>query len=391
MKFRRLHTLNFLLAALLTMAAGVSCVEPVSESSSRSLTVRISVPTADLVTKTSPVNAVDAENKVYEVRVWAFDCENPQDQDHAVGYGEVSIAGGSNQADIPVIFPNSVNGKLDNAASVSVDFYVVANPESVGFQYNSIDDVTRASVRDAVIQGNENAGFGTACVDAVPSTGLPMTAILSDVDITDLKDGQDHSLPNPIQLKRAVSKIRFVFAKAGNMKKETVITSIQFMTMLPPATYLFPYAVPAYTDAETITWTGTNGSLVSNDAFSGKTVDTPLRLRWDYFSANSNDENKIAAYESFLTDEIEDDHAIEKVLYLRESDKTDIVARITYQVDNGTKKSVDIPIPNPTSGTCPFQRNRWWTVYAYFMSFEMEFQVTVNPNWYGYGAVNVAG
>ena len=167
--------------------------------------------------------------------------------------------------------------------------------------------------------------------------------------------------------------------------------------MLPVSTYTFPrengsFELPG-TDCEPVIWRGplnTSGgynSLVSNTAFLNKTIDTPLRLRWDSNIVSAGQEkapcdmDSLATYERFLTAEIEKDHAIDKVLYLRESGSDDIYCRIRYQIDNGAEKQVDIPIPAGAT----FHRNTWWTVYAYFMSYELGFQVIAAP-WDGIGS-----
>ena len=77
MNVRRLHNLTFLLAALLAMAAGVSCVEPISHTDLETaeaceLTLRIDLPSSEVLTKSEPVNPTAAENKFNDVRVWAF-------------------------------------------------------------------------------------------------------------------------------------------------------------------------------------------------------------------------------------------------------------------------------------------------------------------------------
>jgi hypothetical protein len=401
----RLHSLPFLLAALLTMAVAVACVEPiVDEGASRELTVRVVVPTADLVTK-ADVAAVGNEDKMYDIRIWAFDHAETGDDAKAVGYGSATIAAGATSQNVTVTFPNSVNGKLDNEPSVSVDLYVVANGASVGFTQADLENVnvTRKYLEEFVLNDAKGAaGFGTACVSQVPDTGLPMSAVKDNVDITFLKNGGTHDSVE-IKLKRAVAKIRFVFAKAANMIDDasgdlisTKINSIQLINltteyavgwedMLSRSTYLFPRETPK--SSATLKWpaNSTQEPLVPNTSFVGKTVDTPLRLRNDY-------QNKdIVAYEAFLDDEIVAGHAIERILYLRECDqyKTRVAARINYTIGTATERTVEIEIP---SGAL-LNRNTWWTIYAYFMSFDLGFEVTVHEDWdvYNGGAISVSG
>ena len=395
----RLHSLPFLLAALLTMAVAVACVEPiVDEGASRELTVRVVVPTADLVTK-ADVAAVGNEDKMYDIRIWAFDHAETGDDAKAVGYGSATIEAGATSQNVTVTFPNSVNGKLDNEPSVSVDLYVVANGASVGFTQADLENVnvTRKYLEEFVLNDAKGAaGFGTACVSQVPDTGLPMSAVKDNVDITFLKNGGTHDSVE-IKLKRAVAKIRFVFAKAANMTDATEIKSIELINrtteytigweqMLSQFSYLFPRETPKLS-AATLKWpaNSTQGPLVPNTSFVGKTVDTPLRLRNDY-------QNKeIAAYEAFLDAEIEAGHAIEKILYLRECDpyKTRVTALINYTIGTATERTVEIEIP---SGAL-LNRNTWWTIYAYFMSFDLGFEVTVHEDWdvYNGGAISVSG
>ena len=403
MNVRRSHRLTLLLATFLVMAAAVACVEPiVDEGGSRELTVRVVVPTADLVTK-ADVPAVGAEDKMYDIRTWAFDHAETGDDAAAVGYGSATIASGATSQNVTVSFPNSVNNKLDNEPSVSVDLYVVANGASVGFTQTGMENVTRKVLQDFVFEDGNGAGFGTACVSQVPNTadykGLPMSIIQNDVDITFLKKGtmETHN-PVEVKLKRAVAKIRFVFAKAANMTDasgnliSTEINRIQLLNelthTLSPSAYLFPQGKVPEGSPLALTWPAnyTQTSLVPATSFADALVDTPLRLRKDY-----QNNKEIAAYEAFLTDEIAEKHAIERVLYLRECDpdKDQVTARVWYKIGTSTETYVDIEIP---SGAL-LNRNTWWTVYAYFMSFEMGFEVTVKSTWDvdNKGAISVGG
>lgn len=389
MKFRRLHTLNFLLAAFMTMAAGVSCVEPYDDtqpdtSSKYQLSFQVAASGADLMTK-ADVTGTETENLIHDLRVWAFIHSGTANvnTEKAVGYANPPIATPADHLDnVTIPFPTSVEKLLDNADHVYIDLYVLANAPSVGCTLAGLE-VTRTQLEEAKI-----TVFGTECVSVVPANGLPMTGTLSNVDITFLKNTGTGSLSSPISLKRAVSKIRFVFAKASNMTADTEITSIEIVDraateeaeMLPTYSYLFKEEVSSETEA--LKWPNT-GKLL--ESFS-KTIDTPLRLRWDYY--NRNNDKSIVDYETFLSSNDVVGSTEQKVLYLRESKKDNIKIKINYKIGTGTdEKSAYIAIPNGAK----LARNSWWTVYAYFMSFELDVQITKNDYWDGYEAVNVAG
>ena len=211
-----------------------------------------------------------------------------------------------------------------------------------------------------------------------------------------------------MDLQRAVAKIRFVFAKAETMTAEAQITSIElgygdnFENMLPVSTYLFPRGsespiYPEGTNYESFSWTGANSApLVTNSQLL--TVDTPLRLRKDSEIETGGTKPKVMTpqqYEDFLTSEIETGNkpSTQKLLYLRESDKSAVKCKIGYQfkktgeTDFGTVNytTIDIPRDPGTQQYYRLTRNTWWTVYAYFISYELGFQVTVMP-WDGVGS-----
>lgn len=443
-----------LLAAFLLMVTMSGCVEPISPDQpvapgARTLTLQIALPSAtSLLTKagTDPSTIVgpNDERKVTSLQIWAFK-HGAAGTDKAVAYLPFSPDNPlENPMTVTMTLPDAVMDQvsLDDETPLTLDFYVLANN---GSTFNLDGSSSLATVRDAVITG---FGSGTSMVTSVPAVGLPMSVSHENFDVTFLllslttdqisyikeeakkenptlpetrptifSDAQWNYLKTKLfsdgkwdyskvcvvlDLTRAVSKIRFVFAKATSMKDTpTTINKIELVGassedfVLPKSTYLFPkknengdiIIKPDGTTYEAFSWV----NVLTNDNFTGKTVDTPLRLRKDS-TIESEIENggtkkapkdmSLEDYSTFLTTEINANHALEKILYLRESDKTDIVARITYKVGNGAENTADISISNPTPGTYPFQRNTWWTVYTYFMSYELGFEVTVSP-WNG--------
>lgn len=456
-----IHSIH-LLAAFLLMVTMSGCVEPISPDQpvaqgARTLTLQIALPSAtSLLTKagTDPSTIVgpNDERKVTSLQIWAFK-HGAAGTDKAVAYYLLDQSNRPeseqliNPIQVSMTLPDAVMDmvSLDNDGNPNpmlLDFYVLANGASIGFTGNIDSDLS--IVRDVVIKGDENSGFGAAKVQSVPAVGLPMSVSQESFDVSFLlfsltsdqisyikgEAALNHNLPAEkptiftdaqwnylktklfsdgkwdyskvcvvLDLTRAVSKIRFVFAKATSMKDTpTTINEIELVGassedyVLPKSTYLFPkknengdiIIKPDGTTYEAFSW----ANVLTNDNFTGKTVDTPLRLRKDSTIESEIEsggtkmkpsEMTLEQYSTFLTTEITAGHALEKILYLRESDKTGINVKIDYTIGTGdTAATANAYIPLNTS----FTRNTWWTVYTYFMSYELGFEVTVSP-WNG--------
>ncbi len=465
MNVRRLHNLAFLLAALLAMAAGVSCVEPISHTDLETagtceLTLRIDLPSSDVLTKSEPVSPTPAENKINDVRVWAFlHTGNYNATDKPVGYAKDPDDDGN----LTMAFPNSVQKHLDNDLSVSLYIYVLANASAVACTLDGLG-VTRGDIRAAGID-NARGGFGAGeyLVSSVPAEGLPMSTY-SKVDITFLKygftreqiqyikdhdkgalneiadkdhfspaqwqyisqtlcpGGWDYSKVHPtIAVQRAVTKIRFVFAKFDRMIGDNILTRINSISLvnkdgnntespvLLTETYLFPledgtFGKPSTASYADFTWGQrvTPGledeipsitPLLSNNVLNDNTIDNPMRLRKESKIVSEDQgldarlrvapcEMTTSMYEDFLTAEIALHNAVEKVVYLRESDRPYIKARINYTMGSehmgGFKTGevdIDIPVDPATQEPYDLYRNRLWTVYAYFSTLQQRLEV----------------
>jgi hypothetical protein len=456
-----IHSIH-LLAAFLLMVTVSGCVEPISPDQpvapgARTLTLQIALPSAtSLLTKADPdpstIVGPNDERKVTSLQIWAFK-HGAAGTATALAYLPFSPDNPlENPMTVSMTLPDAVMDEvsLDDDTPLTLDFYVLAN----GSTFNLKGDSTLESVCNAVITG---FGSGASMVTSVPTAGLPMSVSQENFDVTFLLmsltseqisyiEGEwkaEHELPlsNPVKegkpvfsdaqwnylktklfsddkwdyskvcvvlkMTRAVSKIRFVFAKATSMTVTTAtgvkpvnteIISIKLIDslanatsstkMLPKGTYLFPRetgnvvhsaGTGTEEDYEAFSWTGDNASLVPSSSFDGKTVDSPLRLRWDEYQ-KTHTPATLSGYTDFLDDEIGQNHAIDKVLYLRESDKKDKkhnYCRIQYKIGDGQAQSIDIALPTGT-----LSRNTWWTVYTYFMSYELGFEVTVSP-WNG--------
>jgi hypothetical protein len=446
MKVRRHNSLNSLLATLLVVVAAAGCVEPIDITPPEvtddvELTFQIAIPSAGIMTKAENIAAVENESKIYDLQVWAFTNGGAADET-AVGYGHMTSTDGSIST-ITMKLPS----RVVNGENPKLDFYALANGPSVGFtavKYppRSTSSETATSLQDATFGKNATATpvtdyFGaTTPTSAVPETGLPMACYsaanfevsflrygLTKDQLTFIKDhpnqqdkpeefSQDqwnyfknkwdyNQLCPTLDLKRSIAKIRFVFAKAESMSEDVQITSIKLVDgsdpedMLPVSTYLFPRETgsdikPSTVGYESFSWTGDNVPLVAASSFKHPTdaskdtlIDTPLRLRKDSTIPTGDivpNNLNMQEYENFLTAQIALKQATERILYLRESDKSDVKCKITYKIGDNEKDAL-IAIP----AGAKLARNTWWTVYAYFISYELGFQVTVAP-WDGIGS-----
>ena len=224
------------------------------------------------------------------------------------------------------------------------------------------------------------------------------TSVTSWAELADM-------LSPTVSLTRAISKIHFVFAKAMNLTGIPQIISVRFTTadseeVLPVNTYVFPWPTGSFhlpgSSYGEFSW----GAATSQETYlypDIQEVDSPQRLLktcnnidayhpdGTYYTKEGGahkvpDELTEQEYEDFLTEWLGNG----KVAYLRETDKA-VKARITFSIDGVTKDPVDIFLPTGAH----LYRNNWWTIYAFFMTYSLEFQVTA-ASWDGLGSsVNI--
>ncbi len=408
MNILRHHGLYFLLSAFLGLAVAVACVEPFAsddrdEAVAGTLTLQVSVPGGNAMTKAT---ASEAEKALHSLQVWAY-VHGGAAEDAPVAYASQTSAG-----TVSLSFSKATVGLLDDDP-VAIDLYVLGNAASAGKQ-DLGQNSTRDEVRESVISGNAVTGFGKACVETVSNDGLPMAGLLENFDITFLrygyKNGQltakendskydeeafntalgeisslsdlqknylktlfrngdedaanypykwDYAKFSPtVSITRAVSKIRFVFAKGAEVSENVEISRIEFIGgtttggesigLIPEQSYLFPLSEvkPLEVGYESIFWPEGEGKLVE-----AVPRVNPLPQTYDA----SLDEN-----------------AAVKTIYLRESDLP-LKGRIRYKRGNTPlMASFDLVALVET-----FPRNSTFTVYAYYTGGEMNIQLSV--------------
>ena len=429
------------LSALPVLPSG--CVTPLSDDersafTTRELTLRLYLPQNVPATKaeTGNIDGVSPESQVYGVQVWMFNHYAADvttgDNEKAVAYSEASnINSGSGWTndpknldgsdyypagrwtdgsiyEIPLSIPGYVLDRAD--ADMRFDFYVLANGSSIGSP--AARTMTRKQIKDLVFGKDGSTDYFGATTPKTGTTpilalgqngpGLPISGFFnkgaddtgtaaSGVDLSFLKPAtfktlnleQIRAKTPVVQLERAVSKVRFVFAMptlpSGTTTSPNQIVSIKVDgTVVPNATYVFPRedgtpfqlpGTPAYgtsgTGDVTVAVPASIGQIIDPN-YLRSTCDSTFTIGTKTYGEPKN--MTAQEYDSFLNDAVSAGNATESYLYLRESDRP-VKGTITYTVDGGTTtQTASFYMPSDAAGAANtnFHRNHSWIVYAYF-------------------------
>ena len=237
-----------------------------------------------------------------------------------------------------------------------VNVYVMANVTSdncgVGTGVETLDkNATRTELLNGAKIANGKFGLEQN-TRTVPDDGLPFAGMLETQpvvgDAPTLRVGTLNAV-STVQLTRAVSKLRFVFAKATG--QDTVrITSIKMNAdMIPDEEYLFKTPT-------SMTYNTAKSELLNNPITDiAETADPTLYL---YTNQSAQEyEDLINGAANKATPEV----TVEGPIYLRESDKQ-LAGTITYTIDGGAEQTVDFTMQQAGD----FSRNHTWIVYAYY-------------------------
>jgi hypothetical protein len=217
-------------------------------------------------------------------------------------------------------------------------------------------ETTRAQLLDgAKITGGLSGHFGLEQnTRSVPTDGLPFAGMLTGQpvvgDAPTLRVGT-LSAVSTVQLTRAVSKLRFVFAKTTGEAKVS-ITSIKINDeMIPEVEYLFDKP-----ESVTISYNTEAKELLSTTISDIAETADPTKYIYIDQEAQAY-ENLINGAASKATPEV----TVEGPIYLRESDKQ-LAGTITYTIGGGDEQTVNFAMQQAGD----FSRNHTWIVYAYY-------------------------
>ncbi len=292
------------------------------------------------------VDAIIDEGTIDSLQIWIYESATG----NYVGYFSTKDVTALNEGQgstyqIPV---------SDDFASTKpkVNVYVMANVTSANCGVGTLD---KSTAHDDLLNGAKiaNGKFGLEQnTRTVPDDGLPFAGMLETQpvvgDAPTLRVGTLNAV-STVQLTRAVSKLRFVFAKATG--QDTVrITSIKMNAdMIPDEEYLFKTPT-------SMTYNTAKSELLNNPITDiAETADPTLYL---YTNQSAQEyEDLINGAANKATPEV----TVEGPIYLRESDKQ-LAGTITYTIDGGAEQTVDFTMQQAGD----FSRNHTWIVYAYY-------------------------
>ena len=362
MKNRHIYLLQWLLCSILTVLcsacssgdAEVGAVEVPHKQATLAIYVYAPEQAATAKKHAAPtranegeVDAIIGEGTIDSLQIWIYESATG----NYVGYFSTKDVTALNEGQgstyqIPVS-DDFARNKPD------VNVYVMANVTNDNCGVGTLDKNT---IRADLLNGAKiaNGHFGLEeNVRAVPAGGLPFAGRLTAQpvvgDAPTFRIGT-LSAVSTVQLTRAVSKLRFVFAKATG-QATVKITSIKINAgMIPNEEYLFQTPVSMTYNAEA------KNLLVSELDDIAETVDPTQYL---YLGQEAQ------AYEDLINAAVNKQPKAEVTaegpIYLRESDKQ-LAGTITYKIGDAEPQTVDFAMQQAGD----FSRNHTWIVYAYY-------------------------
>lgn len=302
------------------------------------------------------VNYVSGEETLHSLKVWLFDSTNGQ----LLDFQSPETVGTSVTMSLPQYIVNQDR---------HVDVYVIGNAESAG-----LTDLTNAMTRDQLeaLMLTGTAFTPAAKTQAVPATGLPYSQIKKNWQVTENKAVKTNL--ETINLTRAVSKVRFAFARQKFLEGVEV-TGIKINGgVIAEEELLFPkqtdenYASPFFGDkvsnitankyltADLLYGSATEGT---DNTVTAIITDTNIpELDEPEKSVYAEAGKSAQEYDTYIDTEIGSQY----LTYLRESDKQ-LSGSIFYRTEaNGEIMKADFTM----DAADDFVRNHTWIVYSYF-------------------------
>ena len=341
-------------------------------------------------TKTSLTEAdmesgIESESLIHSYRIWIFASRESGDGAQPIGFAEqYGLVGTENRV---------VSIKLRTGKMNGVDIYVLANADGCsGLMTGDGSVMTRGQLKSGTVSGFGIGSDMKPVAMTVPSTGLPMSRVLSNVPLQKyVSENIDLNNAIEIPLLRAVSKFQFYMAKAdGNTdidglsilnvefgKTENTATGVSG-NFIPQTALAFTKAVDfanvknldyLYTSSAflpenvnfysmTVRYTGSSNVLFSADDISPVKDPTLFRRGLDETAQAYATRMRKAGLTTFTSYFLESGQALRGV--------------VNYQFSSNKSRKVTFNI-DPDE----FLRNHECIIYAYVLNGRVEVETTL--------------
>ncbi len=366
-KDRHIHTLQWFLGSLLmVLLTACSSSEDGGDGVAKqpTLTIYVYSPERPAVpnrhaplrrAETGNVETVGDESTIHSLQIWVYESENKA----LVGYLDTEDVTTLNMGEgatyqLPVSDDFAKN-KPD------VDVYVMANVTNANCGVEMDKDTERDELMTEAKIVKSKFGLSPLTTE-VPTDGLPMAGKLTTQpvvgDAPALRVG-DLNAVSTVPLTRAVSKLRFVFAKTTGQPKVSITSITMNAGMIPDEEYLF-------TTPQSMTYNANAGELLLTDI--DDIAETANPTDYIYFNQDAQE------YENLINGA---NLTVNGPIYLRESDKQ-LAGTITYTINGGSEQTVDFAMQQAGD----FLRNHTWIVYAYYAgSGKLQVQTVYVKDW----------
>ena len=357
-KNRHIYLLQWLLCSILTvLCAACSSGDEGEEVSHKQVKLAIYVyapeqaaakkNAAPTRANVGEVDDITTEGTIKSLQIWIYESESG----NYVGYfnTEDVVALNNGQG---TTYQLPVSDEFA-AAKPNVNVYVMANVTHDNCGVGSLDKNT---TRSALLEGAKIADgyFGLEQnTRSVPTDGLPFAGKLTAQpvvgDAPTLRIGT-LSAVSTVQLTRAVSKMRFVFAKTTGQPVVNITSIKMNAAMIPYEEYLFktPVSMSYNTEEKELLSKAISDIAETADPTQYLYLGQEAQEYEDLINAAANKQPKAEV-------------TVEGPVYLRESDKK-LAGTITYTIDGGAEQTVDFTMQQAGD----FSRNHTWIVYAYY-------------------------
>lgn len=357
---------------LLSIVAAVlfSCVDPVVPTTDKDPELGVTIEFPALAATRAEVGnlpASELENIIKSLSLWVFTSEEPHTliASRDLDTTEFPIGGGIRRYAFPVS-KDFANNRPD------VDIFVLANAASIGHEeLNASSDwstLNGAFFTDSYIGPYYGFGLSQPVHSVTPSLGLPMSGAGKNMPIL----GEAPALSvETISLKRAVSRLRYVFCRTRTEGEEDDIVINRIVlnsNLIPVKEYVF-----------TANKTGiVMDQADENDNYDDRSYTVPGP---SVLAENDTPENLIyvnqdpQSYAQLLDDAVADGVLTDMgYTYFRETDRR-LIGLVDYTV-NGKARTKEFNM----ASNGDFARNHTWTLFGYFLSGRnLQLSLSVQP------------